>query len=202
MEIEFTVDDRNRIKESIRDKYAKVSIRPEGLFRYPTGLTGLQALNYPADMIQSIPGAALSSFCGVGNPFTLGQIRKGEKVLDIGCGGGTDTFVAAIMAGPAGNVVGIDMVSDMLARAKRNLQRSSFRNVIFLEASAESLPFCEDSFHVVISNGVFNLTVDKARAIAEAFRIMKPGGRLMIADQILISDLPKDKKARVQSWFR
>ncbi len=156
--MKLTTEDRNRIKESIGEKYIKVSIRPEGLFRYPAGVTGLRALNYSPDIIRSIPGAAPSSFCGVGNPFTL-------------------------------------------ARAKRN-RESSCRKVIFLEASAESLPFCQDSFRVVISNGVFNLTVDKARAIPGVFRIMKPSGRLMIADQILINDLPKDTKARVQSWLR
>lgn len=202
MGIEFTTEERNRIKESIQRKYAEVSVSPEGFFRYPTGRAGLEALSYPPEIIQALPKAAVSSYCGVGNPFTLARIHKGEKVLDIGCGGGADTLVAAIMAGLTGTVVGIDMVSEMLVRAKENLRETTLHNVTFLDASAEDLPFKDERFEVVLSNGVLNLIVDKARALAEVFRVLKPNGRLMIADQILTDDLPKDTKSRVDSWFR
>ncbi|OGP92167.1 MAG: methyltransferase type 11 [Deltaproteobacteria bacterium RBG_16_47_11] len=200
--MKLTTEDRNRIKASIRQKYAEVSVSPEGLFRYPTGRVGLEALGYASEIIRSLPEAAVSSYCGVGNPFILGQIKEGDEVLDIGCGGGVDTLAAAIIVGSTGNVVGIDMVSEMLARAKENLRETLFHNVTLLEASAEDLPFRRNSFHVVISNGVFNLIVDKARALAEVFRALKPNGRLMIADQILTGDLPDDTKSRVESWFR
>jgi len=200
--MKLTTEDRNRIKASIRQKYAEVSISPEGFFRYPTGRVGLEALGYASEIIRSLPEAAISSYCGVGNPFTLGKIDGGERVLDIGCGGGMDTLAAALMVGPSGNVVGIDMVSDMLIRARKNLQETSLPNVTFLEASAENLPFRDRSFDVVLSNGVFNLIVDKARVLAEVFRVLKPNGRLMIADQILTGDLPGDTKSRVESWFR
>ena len=202
MESKFTHEDRNRIKASIRQKYAEVSVSPEGLFRYPTGRVGLEALGYASEIIRSLTEAAVSSYCGVGNPFILGQIKEGDEVLDIGCGGGVDTLAAAIIVGSIGNVVGIDMVSEMLARAKENLRETLFHNVTLLEASAEDLPFRRNSFHVVISNGVFNLIVDKARALTEIFRVLKPNGRLMIADQILAGDLPDDMKSRVESWFR
>lgn len=200
--MKLTTEDRNRIKEGIRRKYAEVSVSPEGLFRYPTGRVGLEALGYASEIIRSLTKAAVSSYCGVGNPFILGQIKEGDEVLDIGCGGGVDTLAAAIIVGSTGNVVGIDMVSEMLARAKENLRETLFHNVTLLEASAEDLPFRRNSFHVVISNGVFNLIVDKARALAEVFRALKPNGRLMIADQILTGDLPDDTKSRVESWFR
>jgi SAM-dependent methyltransferase len=200
--MKLTTEDRNRIKASIRQKYAEVSVSPEGLFRYPTGRVGLEALGYASEIIRSLPEAAVSSYCGVGNPFILGQIKEGDEVLDIGCGGGVDTLAAAIIVGSTGNVVGIDMVSEMLARAKENLRETLFHNVTLLEASAEDLPFRRNSFHVVISNGVFNLIVDKARALAEVFRALKPNGRLMIADQILTGGLPDDTKSRVESWFR
>jgi SAM-dependent methyltransferase len=202
METKFTNEDRNRIKATIRQKYAEVSVSPEGLFRYPTGRVGLEALGYASGIIRSLPEAAVSSYCGVGNPFILGQIKEGDEVLDIGCGGGVDTLAAAIIVGSTRNVVGIDMVSEMLARTKENLRETLFHNVTLLEASAEDLPFRRNSFHVVISNGVFNLIVDKARALAEVFRALKPNGRLMIADQILTGDLPDDTKSRVESWFR
>jgi SAM-dependent methyltransferase len=200
--MKLTTEDRNRIKASIRQKYAEVSVSPEGLFRYPTGRVGLEALGYASEIIRFLPEAAVSSYCGVGNPFILGQIKEGDEVLDIGCGGGVDTLAAAIIVGSTGNVVGIDMVSEMLARAKENLRETLFHNVTLLEASAEDLPFRRNSFHVVISNGVFNLIVDKARALAEVFRALKPNGRLMIADQILTGGLPDDTKSRVERWFR
>jgi SAM-dependent methyltransferase len=200
--MKLTTEDRNRIKASIRQKYAEVSVSPEGLFRYPTGRAGLEALGYASEIIRSLPEAAVSSYCGVGNPFIPGQIKEGDEVLDIGCGGGVDTLAAAIIVGSTGNVVGIDMVSEMLARAKENLRETLFHNVTLLEASAEDLPFRRNSFYVVISNGVFNLIVDKSRALAEVFRVLKPNGRLMIADQILTGNLPDDTKSRVESWFR
>jgi ubiquinone/menaquinone biosynthesis C-methylase UbiE len=144
----------------------------------------------------------VSSYCGVGNPFSLGPINRGETVLDIGCGAGVDTVVAAKMVGPEGRVIGIDMTPGMLARARKNLQGTSIQNVSFHRASAEDLPFPDESFDVVISNGVFNLIPDKARALEEVFRVLKPHGRMMMADQILTGVLPSDIKARIESWFR
>jgi ubiquinone/menaquinone biosynthesis C-methylase UbiE len=144
----------------------------------------------------------MATYCGVGNPFSLGPINRGESVLDIGCGAGADTFVAAKMVGAEGRVIGIDMTPEMLARARKNLQEISLQIVSFHKASAEELPFRDESFDVVISNGVFNLIPDKARALKEVFRVLKPHGRMMIADQILTGVLPADIKARIESWFR
>ena len=202
METELTSQDKKRIEESIRGKYAKVAMSPEGLFKYPTGPAGLKALDYDPEIIQDLPEALSASYCGVGNPFTLGAILKGEAVLDIGCGAGIDTIVAAMMTGPTGTVTGIDLVPEMLAQAKENAQMMDLRNVTFVETSAEKMPLPDADFDVVISNGVFNLIPDKGRALAEAFRVLKSSGRLMIADQVLVGQLPKDKKARIKSWFR
>ncbi len=198
----LTSQDRKRIEEGIRGKYTKVSDSPEGLFQYPTGRAGLEALNYDSELIQALPDSAVASYCGVGNPFTLGVIRKGEAVLDIGCGAGIDTIVAAMMVGPAGTVVGIDMVPEMLARARENLRMTDLKNVIFEEAYGEKLPFADGGFDVVISNGAFNLIPDKAKALSEVVRVLKPGGRLMMADQILVGELPSEIKARVASWAK
>jgi SAM-dependent methyltransferase len=200
--MKLTTQDRNRIKESIRRKYAEASVNPKGHFRYPTGREGLEALSYAPEIIRALPEAVVSSYCGVGNPFTLGPMNRGESVLDIGCGGGADTLVAATKVGDEGKVIGIDLTSEMLARAKKNLGTALIKNVLLQEASAEDLPFKDESFDVVISNGVFNLIPDKARALAEVFRVLKPLGRLMIADQILTGELPNDMKTRVDSWFR
>lgn len=200
--MELTSKDRKRIQESIRGKYTKAANNPKNLFKYPTGRLGLETLNYDSEIVQALPDAVAISYCGVGNPFTLGPIREAEAVLDVGCGAGVDTIVAANKVGSIGHVAGIDMVPEMLAQAKDNVQMMDLKNIIFLEASAEKLPLSDASFDVVISNGVFNLVVDKPRALAEAFRVLKPGGRFMVADQILVGQLPEDKEARIKSWFR
>jgi SAM-dependent methyltransferase len=202
MEDELTCQDKKRIEESIRGKYAKVARSPKGLFKYPTGLAGLRALNYDSKIIQTLPEAVAASYCGVGNPFLLGPISEGEAVLDTGCGAGVDTIVAAMMVGPSGTVTGIDLVPQMLVKAKENTKMIGLKNVTFVETSAEKMPFQDADFDVVISNGVFNLIPDKVSALAEAVRVLKPGGRFMIADQVLVGLLPKDKKARIKSWFR
>ncbi len=202
MEIQLTSKDKKRIETSILGKYAKVAISPENLFKYPTGLAGLKALNYDPEIIQTLPEAVSASYCGVGNPFMLGQINEGEAVLDIGCGAGVDTIFAAMMVGPTGRAVGVDMTPEMLVRARESVQVMALENVSFEEASAENLPFEDTSLDVIISNGVFNLVANKHRALAEVFRILKSNGRFMVADQIVVGQLPKNKKARVKSWFQ
>jgi arsenite methyltransferase len=200
--MELTPKDRKRIKESIRGKYTKVARNPENLFKYPTGRRGLETLKYEKQIVQAIPDAVAISYCGVGNPFTLGPILEGEAVLDIGCGTGVDTIVAALKVGSTGKVTGIDLVPEMVARARANVRLMDHKNIKFLEASAEKLPFPDTNFDVVISNGVFNLVIDKRKALVEAFRVLRPGGRFMIADQILVGQLPREKKARIKNWFR
>jgi arsenite methyltransferase len=202
MENELTAQDRQRIEESIRRKYLRVAASPAGLFRYPTGRAGLEALNYAPDMVRSLPDPVAAAYCGVGNPFTLGPIRQGEAILDIGCGAGIDSIIAAKLAGPSGTVTGIDLVPEMLARASENTRLAGVDNVTFQESSAEQLPFPDNSFEVVISNGVFNLVVDKVKALGEVFRVLKPGGRFLLADQVLSGELPKETKARVENWAR
>jgi arsenite methyltransferase len=142
------------------------------------------------------------SICGVGTPFLLGEIHEGDEVLDVGCGAGVDTIVAATMSGSMGNVTGIDLVAGMLERARSNLAKTSLKNVHFLESSAESLPFEKDSFDIVISNGAFNLISDKTMALREVFRVLKPSGRFMIADQVLVGDSPVDTQPMVETSHR
>lgn len=198
----FTPEDTERISEGIRQKYVKVAVSPEGNFRYPTGRAGLEGQNYDRRIIDSLPDDVLASFCGVGNPFTLGQIQKGDAVLDIGCGAGVDTLVAAMLTGPNGKVIGIDLVPHMLEKARSNLAKTAMNNVEFFQSSGESPPFENDSFDVVISNGAFNLIPDKLRALKEVFRILKPNGRLMIADQVLAGESQTDTKSMVETWHR
>lgn len=202
MQTQISQKDKNKIEAGIRAKYEKVADSPEGLFKYPTGRAGLEALNYDSELIDMLPESVTTSYCGVGNPFSLGPVNKGETVLDIGCGAGVDTILAAMMTGPDGNSVGVDIVAEMLQRAETNLRLTGLRNVTFQKTSGEKLPFEDNSFDVVISNGVINLIPDKANVLKEALRVLKPGGRLMIADQILVGQLQKDLKDRIDGWFQ
>jgi arsenite methyltransferase len=193
-------EDMDRIVEGIRKKYAEASITPQGLFNYPTGREGLKGLGYDSKIVETIPKPVIDSFCGVGNPFSLGPIHKGETVLDIGCGGGFDVIFAATVVGPKGEVTGIDVTPEMLERSKKNLQETSIENVTLKQATAEELPFPDNNFDVIISNGVFNLIPDKIKAFSEVFRVLKLNGRLMVADQILIGELSKEQKLSAESW--
>ena len=202
MEPVLSPEDKQKIETGIREKYAKVAGGPQGLFKYPTGKAGLEALGYDPEILKSLPESVLDSFCGVGNPFSLGPVDRGETVLDIGSGGGLDSLVAARMVGAGGKVVGLDLSPEMVVRAYENLKQTDLTNVAFQEFSGEDLPFPDGSFDLVISNGVFNLIPAKGRMLKEACRVLKPNGRLLIADQILSGALTKSPQERIDSWFR
>ena len=198
----FTDEDRKKIGEGIRQRYAKAAQSPEGQFRFPTGKAGLEALGYDRSVLRILPDEVVASYCGVGQPFILDQIKPGESVLDIGCGAGVDTIIAAIMVGPQGKAIGIDFVPEMVHRAKQNLQITQLRNVSFELGSGENLPFATESFDCVISNGAYNLIPDKSKALQEAFRVLKHAGRFMIADQVLSGRLPASPMDMVETWAK
>ena len=202
MKPEFNSDERKRIQESIQEKYKGVAISLEGKFSYPTGRAGLEGQKYDPEILNALPEDVLASYCGVGNPFSLGPVNKGEAVLDIGCGAGVDTLVAAIMVSPEEGVVGLDLIPEMLNRARINLEKTSLKNVTLQEGSAEQLPFPDEAFDVIISNGVFNLIPDKEKALREVFRVLKSSGRFLLADQILMGEMPADTESTVANWSR
>ena len=173
MDVFLTGTDTKKIYKAIHKKYKKVAKNPTGLFKYPTGRAGLEALQYPSEIINTLPEAVTDSYCGVGNPFALGPINQGEVVLDIGCGSGVDVIFAAMMAGSSGKIVGIDVTPEMLKRAKENLAFTDLTNITFEKAGADNLPFADQDFDVVISNGAFNLVPDKPKALSEVFRVLK-----------------------------
>jgi arsenite methyltransferase len=188
-------------RESTRNTQRWPSARKAVSNTLPGG-AGLEGQNYDSEILRTLPEEVLASYCGVGNPFSLGPVGKGECVLDIGCGAGVDTTAAALMTGPAGRVVGIDLTSEMLERARENSKKASIENASFQEGSAEDLPFPDTSFDVVVSNGVFNLVPDKLKALREVFRVLKPSGRFMLADQLLAAESPADTGAMVEYWAR
>ena len=191
-----------KIQEGIRDKFSKVAISPEGLFKYPTGRKGLEKLEYEEAMLEKLPEEVISSYCGVGNPFSLGQIHLCEMVLDVGCGAGVYAIIAGLMVGPDGSVEGVDIVSEIIARAEKNLKLTNLNNVKFNTITGEKLPFGDSTFDVIISNGVINLIPRKEAILKEVLRVLKPAGRLMLADQITIGNIKTDQKARLANWFQ
>ncbi len=200
MQTQLSQKDKDRIEAGIHGKYRKVANSPEGLFKYPTGRAGMAFLKYDPKLIEALPDTVTNAYCGVGNPFSLGPVDPGDAVLDIGCGAGVDTFLAAMMAGPTGTAAGVDLTVEMLERAKSNLKLTGLKNVTFQIASGEKLPFEDSRFEVVLSNGVLNLILDKAATLKEILRVLKPGGRLMIADQILKGPLQTDERERIDKW--
>lgn len=192
----MSAQDAGAIRDGIAQKYRKVAVSPEGLFRYPTGEASARGLGYPIDLLPAIPPAVRQRFVGVGNPFSLGPIRASESVLDLGCGAGFDTFVAAQYVGLEGRIVGIDLSPEMLTVARTGQTETGFSQIEFCEAPVEALPFPDASFDVALSNGVLNLVPDKPAALREICRVLRPGGRLQACDIGLIGDrLPPDKAA-------
>jgi len=194
-------EQRKHIQASIRDKYGQVAAGRAGKFKYPTGQAGLSGLGYHEAWTGRLPPGVLDCFCGVGNPFSLGLPGPGARVLDVGSGCGVDTLVAAILAGPDGRAVGVESTPEMLAKARENATTAGAANAVFLAGSAESLPLGDAQFDLVISNGVYNLVPDKDQALVEAFRVLKPGGRFQVADQMLIGPPPLSASEMMATWF-
>lgn len=187
------------LKREIRKTYAAVSQDAGREFIFPTGRSWAEDLDYPPELAQ-VPESAVESFAGVANPFSLGRLRAGEHVLDLGSGAGTDSLVAAQMVAPDGTVTGIDMTPEMLTKARAAAATLGAANVEFIEAEAEHLPFDGASFDVVISNGVIDLIPDKDAVFGELFRVLVPGGRLQIADVTIQRPVSEEGRRNIDLW--
>jgi arsenite methyltransferase len=187
------------LRDEIQKTYSDVSTKPEDDFIFPTGRPWAEDLGYPAELA-NVPEASVESFAGVANHFVLGRIEEGATVLDLGCGAGTDLLIAAQMVGPSGRTIGIDMTPSMLERARRSAEQMGLENVELHEGLIESLPLEDGSVDVVISNGVIDLVPDKDEVFAEIDRVLKPGGRLQIADVIIHKEVSEDARKRIDLW--
>jgi SAM-dependent methyltransferase len=189
-----------QIREALRHRYAEVAKRPEGQFNYPVGRGSAERLDYRHDLLDRIPSNVVEHFVGVGNPFSMGEPQPGWNVIDIGCGCGFDSQMAAYYIGGTGQVRGVDLSPEMLAVARAGLATAGLRNVDLVEGQAEALPVETGWAEVAISNGVLNLAVCKASAFAEVFRVLKPGGRFQAADLVLVKDLPQELRNDQFAW--
>lgn len=198
MALDFGVD-VDVLKREIKKTYASVSQEPERDFIFPTGRAWAEDLDYPAELAR-VPDGAVESFAGVANPFSLGRLEQGERVLDLGSGAGTDSLVAVQMVGSEGSVTGIDMTAEMLEKARAAAMELGADNVEFVEGEVERLPFADGSFDVVISNGVIDLVPDKDAVFSEIYRVLRPGGRIQIADVTIQQPVSEEGKRDIDLW--
>ena len=192
--------DRDQLRDQIKAKYADVADSPETGFHFHTGRPLAAMLGYADEDIDWLPAGTVESFAGTGNPFSMGRLAPGETVLDLGCGAGFDTLLAARQVGPAGRVIAVDMTEAMLEKARAGAQALGLSNVDLRHGYAEELPADDASVDVVISNGVINLCPDKAGVMREVSRVLRPGGRIQIADIVVHEAVPQDAKDDIDLW--
>jgi len=200
MTLEVQGLDVDLLRSEIQRTYAAVSNDPSREFMFPTGRAWAEDLGYPAELLARVPETSCESFAGVANPFSLGVLDPGEDVLDIGCGAGMDTLVAAQMVGADGYVTGIDMTPDMAAKARRSVAEMGLANVTIVDGSAEELPFADAGFDVVISNGVIDLIPDKEAVFSEIARVLRPGGRIQLADVTIQQPVSEEGRRNIDLW--
>ena len=188
------------LRSEIEKTYTEVSTDQDHDFIFPTGRSWAQDLGYPEPELSRVPNETVESFAGVANPWVHGRVEPGQTVLDLGCGAGTDLLISAQMVGPEGRVIGVDMTKSMLTRARQSAAAMDLHNVELHQSLIESLPVEDASVDVVISNGVIDLVPDKNAVFDEIDRVLRPGGRLQIADVVIHKEVSEDARARIDLW--
>jgi SAM-dependent methyltransferase len=192
--------DPDALRDQVRAKYREVALKPGADFHFHTGRGLASRLGYDDGAVGALPDRAVESFAGVGNPFSLRRLAAGEKVVDVGSGGGFDSFIAAGQVGPGGQVTGVDMTPEMLDKARQTAGELGLGQVEFREGLAEALPVEDGWADVVISNGVINLCADKRAVFAEIRRVLRPGGRLQFADIANGRPVPIEAMRDIDLW--
>jgi arsenite methyltransferase len=196
-ELQLNLDE---LRMAIQEEYEAVAQEPTRGFHFHTGRPLAKMLAYQDEWLAGIPETAVESFAGTGNPFSLGLLKPGVRVVDVGCGAGIDSLIATRMVGPDGRVIGVDMTPSMLAKARRAATEAGLDNVEFREGYGEALPVPGGWADVIISNGVLNLMPDKAAGLEEMARVLKPNGRLQIGDILVEKAVPESAKQQIDLW--
>jgi SAM-dependent methyltransferase len=189
-----------QLRDAIQEEYTAVATNPEQGFHFHTGRPLARLLGYADDWLDGIPERCIASLAGTGNPFSVAALAAGERVVDVGCGGGIDSLIASRMVGPTGRVVGVDMTPAMLERARASAQEFGAQNVDFRAGYAEALPVEDAWADVVISNGVLNLFPDKLAGLQEMARVLAPSGRLQIGDILVQKPVGEGAKRNIDLW--
>ncbi len=192
--------DVDALRAEVKSKYREVALEPHGNFHFHTGRPLAERLGYDMRLVTELPDAAVESFAGVANPFAMGNLTPGTKVVDAGSGAGFDSFIAGLQVGPGGEVVGIDMTDEMLEKSNHTAREMQSSHVSFRKGYIEAMPVEDGWADVVISNGAFNLCVDKPAVFAEVLRVLKPGGRLQFADIANGAPVPASATANIDLW--
>ncbi len=190
----------DQLRHAIQEEYATVALDPDRGFHFHTGRRLARLVGYADEWLEGIPEKSIESFAGTGNPFSLRKLLPGERVVDVGCGAGIDSLIAAKMVGPNGQVIGVDMTPAMLDKARSAAVEAGIGNVEFRHGYAESLPVPDGWADIVISNGVLNLMPDKSAALREMARVLKPTGRLQIGDILVKKPVPESAKRKIDLW--
>jgi arsenite methyltransferase len=193
-------EDPTRLKAEIRARFALIALSPQDEGGFLVGRESAKRVGYDADEIDSLPHCVSESFAGVGNPLALEPFRAGEIVLDLGSGAGLDSILAARRVEPGGSVIGIDFGPEMVEKARRNAAAAGVTNAEFRVAEIDALPLADESVDVVISNGVFNLCLDKPAVLAEACRVLRYGGRIQMADMLLEDTVTPEEVSQKGAW--
>jgi SAM-dependent methyltransferase len=192
--------DQQALREHVAAKYGELALDPEADFHFHTGISLARMLGYEEHLLNGLPREVTERFAGTGNPFLVGRLSAGEVVVDVGCGAGLDTLIAGQQVGSTGRVIAVDMTPAMRQTAEQGARTLGLTNVDVREGLAESLPVDDAIADVVISNGVVNLCPDKQRVFREMYRVLKPGGRLQIADIMVHKEVPLEAKQDIDLW--
>lgn len=194
-------DDAHELRRQVREAYAGAAQSPAGKHPFPVGRAFAESLGYPAAILDGMPSDAVDSFAGVSNISISARLKAAARVLDLGCGAGLDSLIAAGRVGRRGMVVGIDFGSEMLARARASARAAGASNVIFCQAEAERLPLRSESIDAALVNGIFNLNPAREAIFSELARVMRPDGEVWAAELILREPLPAEEQATAANWF-
>jgi arsenite methyltransferase len=192
----------DEIKKLVKDKYGEVATNPYGVFNFPVGKAFALKVGYPKEILDKLPVSLTESFTGANNPQPFVNLKEGEVVLDLGCGGGLDLYFYAKAIGSKGKIYGLDISEDMVNRAKENMKKTKMENVEIHRGESDNLPFNNNLFDVVASNGIYNLSPNKEKVMKEVYRVLKPEGRTVFCEIVLKEPLSTEERKSHSDWFR